>query len=366
MSRGALLAVWTVVLGCTLGASARLAGASDGYPFRVWTSLPPDRELFGHAAVMDASRDRMILIGGERDVNEPPFESRQLRFASLRWSAHETRGEAPQSRHGGILRGASVALDASEGVVALSCDCANGATHLLDLASDTWGRAPEDRDRPVSGALLVYDPVGDQLVRYGGLERSLPPAVPVGMAYDMSAARGGWRDLPDAPFLLTSQAVAYVAGAHHVLAFGGQDAVGEATDALWRLDLDRLGEEDAWLRIETDIGDWPSPRMGASLTMDPVAGTGVLFGGYTLYGEPHDHWILDYSKPDEPLWRQLDVETGPASRAGHSAVWDASRTRVIMYGGVSSTPGVRVWHDTWTLAGEGQVSRRLFVPSAAR
>jgi hypothetical protein len=361
-----LLAVGFVVLWCTVAASARLAGAADGYPFLVWTSLPPDRDLFGHAAVMDPFGDRMILLGGERDVNEPPFESRQLRFASLRWSTHEARGEAPASRHGGIVRGASVALDTAEQVVALSCDCANGGTHLLDLASDTWQRAPGDHERTVSGALLAYDPGGDQLVRYGGLERSLPPAIRAGMAYDMSDARRGWRDLPDAPFQLTSQAVAYVAGARHVLAFGGQDVAGEATDALWRLDLDRLGEEDAWRRIESEIGDWPSPRMGASLTMDPASDTGVLFGGYTLYGEPHDHWILDYSEPDEPLWRQLDVETGPASRAGHSAVWDAARTRVTIYGGVSSTPGVRVWHDTWTIAGDAQVSRRLFVPSAAR
>jgi len=341
------------------------AVSDDNSESLVWSRLPPDRPLFGQTAVVDREGGRMVLIGGELDVNEPPTEFRQLRFSSLKWSPYDAGGEPPASRHGGILRGASLVLDEAERVALLSCDCENGGTHLLDLETDTWSRAPNDHERSLSGALLAYDPVGDVAILYGGLERGLPPILDEGMAYDLSDQRSGWRDLPAAPFRLTGQAVSYAPDARHVIAFGGQLPDGRASDELWILEVERMDEPDAWRQLVPGDGtDWPAARMGATLTMDPTTATAVLFGGYSVDGDLADQWLLDYSDPAAPQWHPLSIEDGPRPRAGHSAAWDGAARRVVVFGGVSSDGGIKVLDDTWALAASVQVRSRLFVPAA--
>ena len=358
------LAVLVTALGVR---EPRAAGAlleSDA----VWIELASDRPLFGHVAAYDSAADRMVLWGGEFDVYEPPVENRQLDLKRGTWSKYQPTGDGPESRAGAILRGARAALDEGENVVVVACDCVNGPTHLLDLERDVWLAAPGDGAHSRSNALLAYDPVGDQVILYGGMERSLPPLLRSGMAYDMSTDRTGWRDLPDAPFALADQAVALAPAAEHVLAFGGQDESGLPSAALWRLDLARLDEAGAWRDITADIGGdgAPSARMGATLSMDPASGTALLFGGYGGDGNAPDAWLLDYSDPGAPQWRELSTTTAPEGRAGHSAVWDSERGRLLTFGGVSSGRSIEVLADTWALTDASFAPRPAYLPAAKR
>lgn len=321
----------------------------------MWQPLTSDESLAGHAAVM--TRDhRMVVHGGEQDVNQPPGAMRQLDLngSGAAWSTFPARGVPPASRLPGRgLPGSRAVIDAAEDVMLTVCDCAEGHTFLLDVASGNWTRAPRDADLPLWYSVLVYDAPRDRAVLYGGQVYGLGDQVAAALAtYDLSAARGGWRTLPDAPIAWVYQAAGVEPRSGHLVLFGGQDENGVPQAALWRLDLAQVGEAGAWVDITRLAGPGPTARLGATLVFDPETGHGVLYGGYTAEGDLDDAWLLDYADPATPRWTRLAISgAAPGPRSGHSAVWDASKGRMVIYGGARQdvAAGARFLGDTWAL-----------------
>ncbi len=325
-------------------------------PALTWTALPGDDTLAGHDALVTPA-GHMLLHAGERLPGIPPAATRRLDLGQApgTWSNLATIGHAPIARLPNRgLPGSRAIVDPGEGVAVAVCDCLEGNTFVLDLGTGAWSRAPGDTSLPLWYNLLVYDAAGDRAVLYGGQAFGLgDQAVNQGWSYDLSERRAGWRSLPDAPFKSVYQAAAVEPASRHLVAFGGQGDDGLPAGTLWRLDLARAETAGAWEDISALAGPGPAPRMGATLVFDPATRMGVLHGGYTAERDFGDVWLLDYRDPAAPRWVAGQADGGdPGARSGHSAVWDAARGRMVVYGGTRRGPDgdVAFLGDAWALS----------------
>ncbi len=100
---------------------------------------------------------------------------------------------------------------------------------------------------------------------------------------------------------------------------------------VWSLSLSNPGE---WRELYEPTPNKPVDRSDFSLAYDSKRGRFVLFGGSDVNERPHydDAWSLDAGL-DRVSWERLPStgELGARSRAG--AIYDASRDRVILFGG---------------------------------
>jgi hypothetical protein len=118
--------------------------------------------------------------------------------------------------------------------------------------------------------------------------------------------------------------------------------------------------QDTWIR---DGGDWtqvadsgPVPRRGHAIAYDATRDRVVLFGGDTTAGLVGDTWEWDGTE-----WTQVQ-DTGPSPRADHAIAYDAARSRVVLYGGDTAAGAAR---DTWEWDGTDWTRVQDIGPPAA-
>ncbi len=121
-----------------------------------------------------------------------------------------------------------------------------------------------------------------------------------------------------------------------MIVFGGLTGAG-VTDELWILDF----ATNAWSQIALS-GPAPFPRMGHSATLDPPNNRIIVFGGIDpSTSEYDDTHALDLSTL---AWTVPTTSQNPLARCGHSAIYDAVNSRLIVYGG---TDAVGAFDDVW-------------------
>lgn len=143
----------------------------------------------------------------------------------------------------------------------------------------------------------------------------------------------------------------------------------------WILPLDSPSE---WSEVAT-TGPRPSERARHSAIHDPIRNRMIVFGGMDEYWNGververyfDDVWAL--SLDGVPTWSRLaPTGLGPAVRAGHSAIYDPVRDRMVIVGGYRREPtgtgsGIYsriVYEDTWTLSLTGEGSwQQLPIPT---
>src|SRR5262249_29376848 len=118
--------------------------------------------------------------------------------------------------------------------------------------------------------------------------------------------------------------------------FGGQDGAGHAFNDIFSMST--LSSQWTQLIADGQPGS-PSPRVNASVVLDPVRRRLVFFGGGEL-GAPggfhNDCWAFPLDE-DPPAWQQTPTSNDPALRGLHEAVYDAVHDRMVVHGGVNST-----------------------------
>ena len=103
----------------------------------------------------------------------------------------------------------------------------------------------------------------------------------------------------------------------------------------------------------------PSPRRNPGLVYDASRERVVLIGGYHTHEQPGD--TLDVWEWDGQHWQEVSADDGPEVREVFSVAYDASRERVVLFGGIGADgkgklgetwewDGVR-WHDVTSEAG---------------
>jgi hypothetical protein len=108
-----------------------------------------------------------------------------------------------------------------------------------------------------------------------------------------------------------------------------------------------------WVQKQ-DIG--PKPRVGHAMAYDASRSRVVLFGGYSSGPELfNDTWEWDGEN-----WTQVS-DIGPTPRGRHAIVYDGARQRVVLFGGSDNSSDLG---DTWEWDGQDWIQLADTGPSA--
>jgi hypothetical protein len=211
------------------------------------------------------------------------------------------------------------------------------------------GPSPPNRIRH----LVLLDTARDRMIVYGGISpRFIPPfGTNLFDTWELSL-RGPltWKPLATSgdPPLLVDACAAYDPRRDRMIAmtaFGSQ--VG---DTVWQLSL---GDHPAWSALaQRGQGVWPWPAYGASMIYDARRDEVVRFGGAWRDGSTNSTWALSLSGP--PQWKVINYDVArptdaPRARAFQSAVDDAARDRMLVFGGYDPFSISGALEGVWSL-----------------
>ncbi len=295
-----------------------------------WANLqlgrPPAR--MAQASAYDPVHQVLVVHGGESsgatldDLWSTPLG------ASPQWSPLTPAGTPPSARYGHSaiydpLRDRFLFFGGQDGTIRM-----NDVWALTLGLSPAWeqllpaGTPPAER----SFHTAVYDPVGDQMVVFGGsLDGSLANDV-----WALSLAETPtWTQLSPAgtpPASRWLHCAAMDLAADRMIVFGG-DAGGGNDNGVWAL---TLSGTPTWMQL-SPLGTPPVARAGASLLSSSAHL--ILFGGEAAPGDNlNDAWLLTLYP--SPAWRPLDAgPTLPTARTQATAALDVATFDLYVFGG---------------------------------
>jgi len=298
--------------------------APDGtWSFRTVTSGPKER-LAG-AAAYDPVSQRVLLFGGD-DLGGVLNDF--WAWDGATWTVL-TSPRTPAPRRGHTLTSVGT-------TTVLVAGTADSTDEPFD---DVWTYEPvqgwklEDLNfipSPRSAAPLVYDPVRDELVLYGGLLLHND-------TWTFDGTRWFEEATPQTAGLRDYHSMAWDAARQRIVMYGGL-AGGTVIpyDDTWAWDGTR------WTRIQAVTR--PPARASAALAGN-AAGVVVMYGGGTALDPSaalQDTWELEGS-----TWRQIETGTGPGKVFGPAMTYDPAHDRMVLFDGDGATWTYR--DGTWTL-----------------
>lgn len=190
----------------------------------------------------------------------------------------------------------------------------------------------------ISAHQAIYDPVGDRLVVYGG--RTSYSLVRGLFFYDLASGQWTRVEVPDPPGPRFLHTMVYDADDHRAVVFGGRLGTTSLND-VWTLSLDG---DPAWSPIETPSPP-PSPRYAHTAVYDARRDRMIVYGG--LDADPGDLWAL--SLGPTPDWQRLQpAGEAPKPRTNAAAAYDPVRDRMILIGGTVHAYEEYI-DDSWAL-----------------
>jgi galactose oxidase-like protein/Kelch motif protein len=309
-----------------------------------WSELTPagilPAPLWHHTAIYDPVRDRMIVLGGtSNDVWALSLAG------TAAWSA--IAGSPPVG--GGY---AAIYDPASDRMVVFAGDTELDLNYVCALSlagTPAWSElVPAGSPPPARyGHTVIYDPVRGRMVVFGGFE---------GIAYNYGnpilygndawalSLEGSptWSALSTAaPSERVDHTAIYEPLRHSMVAFGGYD--GTFFNDVWSLPL--AGSQGDWSATSVS-GSPPAARAGHTAIYDPVRDRMIVFGGETNVSTFNDVWALWLA--GSPVWIALDpMGSPPVARSYHTAIYDPLRDRMIVFGGAG---GGSLLNDVWALS----------------
>jgi prepilin-type N-terminal cleavage/methylation domain-containing protein len=144
--------------------------------------------------------------------------------------------------------------------------------------------------------------------------------------------------------------------------FGGSKGASGSLNDLWSYSA----TTNAWVQL-TPTGTAPDIRYSHSAVWDAGRNKMYVFGGFkeTIVTSLNDLWSYDASANS---WTKLTpTGTPPDGRYAHTAVWDAARNKMYVFGGYSNNTGLYysdLWSydasaNSWTKLTPGGVSRPI-------
>lgn len=340
----------------------------------VWRRLtttgaaPPQR--FGATMLVDARRDRVLLFGGEPEIGTCRIWV--LDLASATWSPHDVPGGPSMERNGD----ASGAIDERTDELVLFGTSTGGAAVAIPLATLDRARVvlppgSQARFAPRASACAFFDPVSDEMVVTSGYFTRMGCCCSV---YDIPQYVYPWETIGlverDTALWRGRSHGAAVTGAgasvvvdtrrNRAIGFGGvREYFVECVHGgpRYRSEHDRAvyalslvdGIPADWQSLPT-TGEQPPGSAGHGAVYDPVRDRMLVFGGWSapwVEGERGVVYALEFGAT--PTWRRLVTQgAGPRVPIGR-AVYDPVRDRVL-YASLEEPDGrTRVW----TLALDG-------------
>ena len=318
-------------------------------PTPVWTELLPTgggpSPRMGHTAILDAPRDRMVVFGGYDGGLQDPTDVWTLALGSPAWSSIQPSGTTPPGRSGHtaiydaarqrmIVFGGDDGGAPFAGVLALSL-----AGAPVWSALDAGGAGSPAR----TGHAAVADSAGDAMIVFGGDDGAALRSDVWRLALEGTVR---WLPVTTSGAPPTGRSAAGVAldvRDEALIVVGGWDGTP-------RSDAQGLGLASGTWAAVAGTGASPSSRYRHAAAFDPVQGVPVMFGGYDgRLPYPPDVWCVSAAR--SPAWgRLLPAGTPPVGRYGHSAVLDGPGRRIVSFGGYD---GTQRRNDAWALAAGG-------------
>jgi hypothetical protein len=291
----------------------------------------------------DVARARAVMFGGTPAPPGPPFGD-TWEWDGAAWTQRFPATSPPPHYEYGL------AHDASRGVTVLF-----GGSGTASPLTDTWEwNGTTWTPRPVGplarfGSAMAFDPARRRSVLFSGTG---------GMADTWEWDGSGWASSspPGSPPARVGHAMTWDAARGRTLLFGGQGTMALLGDT-WNWD------GASWTQLSPAAG--PSPRQRHALAFDAVRGRAVLFGGLNSpVGVPlGETWEWDGAS-----WAQLFPAAAPAARDSAAMAFDATRGRVILFGGWSCPHhgGCTYFADTWEWDGVAWTQRSPATSPPAR
>jgi hypothetical protein len=200
---------------------------------------------------------------------------------------------------------------------------------------------------------MIYDPPRDRLVLHGGDE-----------TYALSLSTLIWSRLVPpgmVPSWRHAHSAIYDAPRDRMVIYGG--AYGPLDDLLEEIWALPLSPGASWVQL-TPVNSEPIGRDGHTAIFDPVGDRMVICGGHDGFGTfRRDVWAFDL---DSLTWTEITPNPAlPHDVVWMSSVYDASRRRMLMFGGRDLVNGGNS-NELWSLALSGAPVWTLLNPSGLR
>jgi len=195
------------------------------------------------------------------------------------------------------------------------------------------------------GSAMAYDDVRARSVLFGGWKATVSADTVFSDTWEYAA--GSWTQTTPghSPHARRFHAMVYDAGRARTVLFGGcsQSTGCKALSDTWEYD------GRAW--TEVTPGGSPPARAHHAMAYDASRGRVVLFGGWDAPSSLVDtnvHPLGDTWEFDGTRWVAMSPAKSPPATMLHSMTFDPSRNRVVMFGGASGAHDVA---DTWEYDG---------------
>ncbi len=229
-------------------------------------------------------------------------------------------------------------------------------------AEGSWRRLGPAR--AVWGPTAIFDPVGNRMVTFGGAPLELlGNSTSIDDTWELTlSGSASWTGLAapgSGPHGRNSTSSIYDPVRHRMIVFGG---AGTSTyNDVWALPMSGAS---AWTNLTPSTGPAPVPRAGHSAIYDSVRDRMIVFGGGSASDvDLNDVWAL--SLGPSPTWTQLTPSgSPPIARGWHAAIYDPVRDRMIIFAGWRwATSGSL--SDVWALSLSGTPTWTQLSPSGS-
>lgn len=327
-----------------------LAFSGDTGWSRIVAAGTPPSVQFLYSVILDPVRDRLVVFGGSGWSGTPSNSVWTLSLSGTpTWTQLAPAGFAPLARWGqsAIYDPVGDRMVVFGGQVARADY--NDVWALSLSGTPTWTQIIAEGPVPSArhGHTAIYDPVRRRMVIYGG---EYDPATREVWALSLSK-KPSWTLLAPSGALEPPLGgrphfpAMYDPGRNQIAFFGSDPGV-----PLREVTTLSLSGDPTWSR--TYVSDpVPSSSAGSAAIYDPQGQRIVMFGGDSGNGTAdNDTWAL--SLDGTPSWAQLlPAGQAPPARRGHSAMYDPLRRRLLTFGGRSDSG--QVFSDVWALSLSG-------------
>ncbi len=207
--------------------------------------------------------------------------------------------------------------------VCISGACVTRVRPDTGRCANTWAKASVTAR---SGHAMAFDDARQRLVLFGGSTAD---------TWVLDGAIWTQRFPAASPPARDGHAMAYDAARQRVVLFGGSDLGGALADT-W--------EWDGATWTQRFPAASPPARFDTALAYDAARRRVILFGGNAdLAGTRSDTWEWDGT-----TWTQGSPATSPPARSEHALAYDAARQRVVLFGGYDGNNDLfGTFSDTW-------------------
>lgn len=214
-------------------------------------------------------------------------------------------------------------------------------TTAIAIPAQSWSElSPSTNPPPRRGALLVEQPFFGGLLLFGGIDPTAPQATALNDTWIFNGTTWSQVATSSAPSARSNYAMATEAGRGDIVLFGGEDASGAVLNDTWVYSA----FSSTWQASPPQASLSARRDAGMAFMVDPAGSTVVLFGGQdAATGVPlNDTW-----KWNGFNWTQVQPLTSPPGRSGPAMAFDATRNRIVMFGGFDGSYRA----DTWEFDG---------------